>query len=130
MFAVDHEILIAALLLFVGILSSKLSPRLGLPMLVLFLAVGMLAGEAGIGGIAFDDTHTAHALGTLALAVILFDGGLQTSVSAIKSVWKTRLAAGHPGCGCHRRDHRFCRRPYSGHSSHGGTITGRYRWFD
>lgn len=88
MFAVDHEILIAALLLFVGILSSKLSPRLGLPMLVLFLAVGMLAGEAGIGGIAFDDTHTAHALGTLALAVILFDGGLQTSVSAIKSVWK------------------------------------------
>lgn len=88
MFAVDYEILIASLLLFVGILSSKLSPRLGLPMLVLFLAVGMLAGEAGIGGIAFDDTHTAHALGTLALAVILFDGGLQTSVSAIKSVWK------------------------------------------
>lgn len=88
MFAVDYEILIAALLLFIGILSSKLSPRLGLPMLVLFLLVGMLAGEAGIGGIAFDDAHAAHALGTLALAVILFDGGLQTSLSAIKLVWK------------------------------------------
>ena len=88
MFAVDFEILIAALLLFAGILSSKLSPRLGLPMLVIFLLVGMLAGEAGIGGIQFDDAQTAHALGTLALAVILFDGGLQTSLSAIKLAWK------------------------------------------
>lgn len=88
MFAVDFEILIAALLLFAGILSSKLSPRLGLPMLVLFLIVGMLAGEAGIGGIQFDNATTAHALGTLALAVILFDGGLQTSMSAIRLAWK------------------------------------------
>lgn len=88
MFAIDFEILIASGLLFIGILSSKLSPRLGLPMLVLFLGVGMLAGEAGIGGIEFDDAHTAHALGTLALAIILFDGGLQTSVAAIRQVWK------------------------------------------
>ncbi|QJR81096.1 potassium/proton antiporter [Alteromonas pelagimontana] len=88
MFAIDYEILIAAFLLFAGILSSKLSPRLGLPVLVLFLIVGMLAGEDGIGGLAFDDAETAHALGTLALVMILFDGGLQTSFSAIKSVWK------------------------------------------
>ena len=88
MFAVDFEILIAALLLFTGILSSMLSPRLGLPMLVLFLIVGMLAGEAGIGGIAFDDAEAAHAMGTLALAIILFDGGLQTSKAAIKMAWK------------------------------------------
>ncbi|WP_218353312.1 potassium/proton antiporter [Alteromonas lipotrueiana] len=88
MFAVDFEILIAAVLLFIGILSSMLSPRLGLPMLVLFLIVGMLAGEAGIGGIAFDDAQAAHAMGTLALAIILFDGGLQTSKAAIKMAWK------------------------------------------
>ena len=44
MFAIDYQILVAAVLLFVGILSSKLSPRLGLPLLVLFLLVGMLAG--------------------------------------------------------------------------------------
>ena len=87
MFAIDYQILIAAVLLFVGILSSKLSPRLGLPLLVLFLLVGMLAGEDGL-GLAFDDASTAHALGTLALAMILFDGGLQTSFSSIKMVWK------------------------------------------
>ncbi|MDO6474743.1 potassium/proton antiporter [Alteromonas sp. 1_MG-2023] len=87
MFAIDYQILIAAVLLFVGILSSKLSPRLGLPLLVLFLLVGMLAGEDGL-GLAFDDASTAHALGTLALAMILFDGGLQTSFSSIKLVWK------------------------------------------
>ena len=60
---------------------------LGLPLLVLFLLVGMLAGEDGL-GLAFDDASTAHALGTLALAMILFDGGLQTSFSSIKLVWK------------------------------------------
>lgn len=87
MFAIDYQILIAAVLLFVGILASKLSPRLGLPLLVLFLLVGMLAGEDGL-GLAFDDAQTAHALGTIALALILFDGGLQTSLTSIKQVWK------------------------------------------
>src|SRR5690606_24967653 len=58
-----------------------------LPMLVLFLGVGMLAGEAGIGGIAFDSPGAAHAMGTLALAVILYDGGLQTPAESIRSAW-------------------------------------------
>jgi len=70
------------------VLSSKLSARLGLPVLVLFLITGMLAGENGIGGIVFDNAVAAHALGTLALALILFDGGLQTPVSSIRKVWK------------------------------------------
>ncbi|MBU3021522.1 potassium/proton antiporter [Aestuariibacter sp. A3R04] len=87
MFAIDYQILVAAVLLFVGILSSKLSPRLGLPLLVLFLLVGMLAGEDGL-GLAFDDASSAHALGTIALAMILFDGGLQTSMTSIRQVWK------------------------------------------
>lgn len=88
MFAIDKLILLAAVLILFGIFSSKLSARLGLPVLVLFLLIGMLAGEAGIGGIAFDSPVTAHALGTLALAMILFDGGLQTPMSSIRLVWK------------------------------------------
>lgn len=88
MFAIDKLLLLAAILILFGVLSSKLSARLGLPVLVLFLLTGMLAGENGIGGIAFDNAVAAHALGTLALAMILFDGGLQTPVSSIKMVWK------------------------------------------
>lgn len=88
MFAIDQFILLAAILILFGILSSKLSARLGLPVLVLFLLTGMLAGESGIGGIEFDNPIAAHALGTLALALILFDGGLQTPISSVKLVWK------------------------------------------
>ncbi len=88
MFAIDKLLLLAAVLILFGVLSSKLSARLGLPVLVLFLITGMLAGENGIGGIVFDNAVAAHALGTLALALILFDGGLQTPVSSIRKVWK------------------------------------------
>ncbi|KOO58973.1 potassium transporter TrkA [Rheinheimera sp. KL1] len=88
MFVIDQIILLAAILIIFGILSSKLSARLGLPVLVLFLMVGMLAGEDGPGGIVFDNAQIAHALGSLALAVILFDGGLQTPMASIKQVWK------------------------------------------
>jgi cell volume regulation protein A len=87
-FIIDQIILLFAILIVFGILSSKISARLGLPVLVLFLLVGMLAGEEGIGGIKFDNAQMAHALGSLALAVILFDGGLQTPLSSIKQVWK------------------------------------------
>jgi len=88
MFVIDQIILLAAILIIFGILSSKLSARLGLPVLVLFLMVGMLAGEDGPGGIVFDNAQIAHALGSLALAIILFDGGLQTPMASIKQVWK------------------------------------------
>lgn len=88
MFAIDQIILLSAVLILLGIFSSKISARVGLPMLVMFLLIGMLAGENGIGGIEFNNPGAAHALGTLALAMILFDGGLQTSTSSIKLVWK------------------------------------------
>src|SRR5690554_6762846 len=88
MFAIEQIILLAAILVLFGIASSKLSARLGLPVLVLFLLIGMLAGEGGIGAISFNTPAIAHALGTLALAMILFDGGLQTPISSIKKVWK------------------------------------------
>lgn len=92
MFLIDHIILVAAVLILLGIMSSKLSARLGLPVLVLFLMVGMLAGEDGPGGIFFDNADAAHSLGTLALAIILFDGGLQTPLKSIKEVWKPASA--------------------------------------
>ncbi|GHF02457.1 potassium/proton antiporter [Thalassotalea profundi] len=92
MFFIDQIIFLAAILILLGIISSQLSARLGLPVLVLFLIVGMLAGEDGPGGILFDNAEAAHALGTLALAMILFDGGLQTPFKAIKKVWKPASA--------------------------------------
>jgi cell volume regulation protein A len=88
LFLIDKLILLTAVLVLSGIASSKLSARLGLPVLVMFLIIGMLAGEAGPGGIDFDNANVAHALGTLALALILFDGGLQTPMSAVQAVWK------------------------------------------
>lgn len=88
MFVIDSLILLAAVLILLGIASSKISARLGLPVLVLFLFIGMISGEQGIGGIAFNNAEAAHALGTIALALILYDGGLQTQMSAIRTVWK------------------------------------------
>jgi cell volume regulation protein A len=91
MFLIDTLILLAGVLVLLGIGSSKLSTRLGLPVLVLFLLLGMLAGSEGIGGIDFEDHELAHAIGTLALVMILFDGGLSTSAAAIREVWKPSL---------------------------------------
>jgi cell volume regulation protein A len=91
MFLVDQLILLGAILLLVGTVSSKLSAHLGLPVLVVFVGIGMLAGENGIGRIDFDNFVIAHAVGTLALAIILFDGGLQTRTAAIRAVWKPSL---------------------------------------
>ena len=91
MFTIDFVILVGGVLLLLGIASSKLSTRLGLPVLVLFLLLGMLAGSEGIGGLEFDDHELAHAVGTLALVMILFDGGLSTSAAAIRDVWKPSL---------------------------------------
>ena len=88
MFLVDYLILVTGVLLLLGIASSKFSARIGVPVLVLFLAVGMLAGSEGIGGIAFEDYALAHGIGTLALAIILFDGGLSTPLSSITIAWK------------------------------------------
>lgn len=88
MFAVDRLILVAGILLLLGIASSKFSARLGLPVLVLFLAVGMLAGSEGFGGIEFEDYSLAHGIGTAALALILFDGGLRTPLASIRLAWK------------------------------------------
>jgi cell volume regulation protein A len=84
MFPIDRLILLAGVLLVVGIASSKLSSRVGLPVLLLFLLVGMVAGSEGVGGIAFENYTVAHGVGTVALAVILFDGGLRTDLATFR----------------------------------------------
>lgn len=88
MLLIDAIILITGILLLLGIISSKFSSRFGVPVLVLFLLLGMLAGSEGVGRIEFEDYRLAHAIGSLALALILFDGGLSTSLSGIRLVWK------------------------------------------
>jgi len=78
---VEHwnlAILVGALLLLVSIVASDISSRMGAPLLLVFLALGMLAGEDGPGGIRFDNFDIAYVVGTLALAVIIFDGGMRT----------------------------------------------------
>lgn len=85
---VEQTFLVGGILTALGILATKISSRASVPGLVLFLLVGMLAGSEGIGGIRFDDYVSAYNIGVVALAVILFDGGLRTSFSAIRRVWR------------------------------------------
>ena len=87
MFLVDKLLLLGSVLVLLGIASSKFSSRVGLPVLVLFLLVGMLAGSDGPGGIDFANYTLAHGIGTLCLAIILFDGGLRTSRRALRAVF-------------------------------------------
>lgn len=75
----NHIILITAALITFSIFAGVLSSRIGAPLLLVFLAFGMLAGEDGFGGIRFQDFRLAYLTGSLALAVILFDGGLSTT---------------------------------------------------
>ena len=77
-------LLLGAALVLAGILSSLVAKRFGAPLLLVFLLIGMLAGVDGPGGIAFDDYEAAYLVGSLALAVILFDGGLRTRLAAVR----------------------------------------------
>jgi potassium/hydrogen antiporter len=84
--SIEYALVAAAFLLLVSIITSKISSRLGVPALLLFLVVGMLAGSEGLGGIYFDDPWLAQFLGVAALAFILFSGGLDTQVEDIRPV--------------------------------------------
>jgi cell volume regulation protein A len=84
--AVSLAILLGSLLVLTGILSSLIALRFGAPLLLVFLLVGMLAGEGGPGGIKFDDVGAAYTVGSIALALILFDGGLRTRFASLRNV--------------------------------------------
>src|SRR5215218_1785838 len=83
---VSIAILLGAVLVLAGIMSSLVALRFGAPLLLVFLLLGMLAGEGGPGGIKFDDVQTAYTVGSIALALILFDGGLRTRLQTFRSV--------------------------------------------
>ncbi|MDB4875746.1 MAG: sodium/hydrogen exchanger [Gemmatimonadetes bacterium] len=73
-------------LLAAGVASSRASARLGVPLALLFLLIGIVAGSEGIGHIGFDDYHLTYRLGTAALVLILFDGGLRTPAAGVRLV--------------------------------------------
>lgn len=77
-------LLVFGVLLGVSVLFSRASERFGLPIALIFMVVGMLAGVDGPGGIEFGDFHLAFRLGTAALVLILFDGGLNTPLTAVR----------------------------------------------
>lgn len=77
--------LVVSLLFFVSIVVSKAGNRLGVPALLLFLCVGMVFGSDGL-GIHFDNIETAQTIGTVALCIILFSGGMDTKIQDIRPV--------------------------------------------
>jgi cell volume regulation protein A len=84
----DEWLLISSVLLLLSILAWKVSSRLGIPALLLFLGIGMLAGSDGPGGIYFDDALVAQSVGVVALAFILFAGGIETEWQVVRpALW-------------------------------------------
>ena len=81
----ENVLLVGAVLLFLSVLVGKTGARFGVPALLLFLGVGMLAGSDGF-GIHFDSAPAAQFIGTVALCIILFSGGMDTSYREIKPV--------------------------------------------
>ncbi|MEM8604426.1 MAG: potassium/proton antiporter [Cyanobacteria bacterium P01_H01_bin.121] len=86
MISTNFAFILAGVLLLSGVLASKVAAQFGIPALFLFLIIGMLAGSEGIGGIHFDNPDLTRTLGDVALAIILFAGGLDTTWKTIRPV--------------------------------------------
>ncbi|NLX42874.1 MAG: potassium/proton antiporter [Chloroflexi bacterium] len=82
----ELSLIVGGVLVLASVLVSKISDRWGVPALLLFLALGMLAGSEGLGGIYFDDPSLANAIGIVCLALILFGGGLDTRWASVRPV--------------------------------------------
>ena len=80
-------ILVGSALAVLGVFSSLVASRIGAPLLLVFLLVGLLAGEEGPGGIKFDDFYATYIVGSAALAIVLFDGGLRTRFAAFRGAF-------------------------------------------
>jgi cell volume regulation protein A len=94
---IEITLLVIAVLLVLSVVASKFSDRFGVPSLLLFLILGMLAGSEGLGGIYFDDPVLAQGIGLFALAVILFSGGLDTEWGSIRYVVKEAMTLASVG---------------------------------
>ena len=92
--ASHHLILLGSALVLLSIFAGVFSARFGAPLLLVFLGLGILAGEEGPGGIVFRDFHAAYLIGSIALAIILFDGGLRTDPGAVRrALWPSLALA-------------------------------------
>lgn len=89
--SIEFTILVISILLVLSVVASNISDRFGIPALLVFLIIGMLAGSEGFGGIYFDDPRIAQAVGFFALAVILFSGGLDTEWGSVRGVMTEAL---------------------------------------
>jgi len=88
----ENALLLGSLLLFISIIASKASFKYGIPTLILFLIIGMLAGSDGPGSIYFNDPEIAQLLGVIALTFILFSGGLDTKWESVRPVLKDGIS--------------------------------------
>lgn len=82
----ENILLVGSILLFISLFAGKTSYKFGVPVLIFFLAIGMLAGSEGIGGINFDNPKTAQFIGIIALNFILFSGGFDTDWKTVKPI--------------------------------------------
>ena len=89
---IENILLIGSVLLFISVVAGKTSYRFGVPTLLLFLTIGMLAGSEGIGGIHFDDPKLAQFIGIVSLNFILFSGGLDTNWDSVKPILREGIA--------------------------------------
>ena len=87
----EKSVIIGSALVVLSVITSKASSRLGIPTLLLFLVVGVVAGSHGLGGIHFTSFALAQELGTFALTFILFSGGMGTELKAIRPILKPAL---------------------------------------
>ncbi|WP_017257922.1 potassium/proton antiporter [Pedobacter arcticus] len=89
---IENILLFGSLLLFVSVFAGKTSYKFGVPTLLLFLGIGMLAGSDGIGGIHFDNPALSQFIGIVSLNFILFSGGLSTNWKSVKPIIKQGIA--------------------------------------
>jgi hypothetical protein len=98
---VPEPLIIGVVVLVVGSVAASFVDRVGAPTLLVFLGLGMLLGEDGPGGIQFNDAVLARDAGLVALAVILFEGGVLADLPEVRRVW-ARRGAGDAGSAHHR----------------------------
>ena len=94
MIPIENILLWVGAIVFVSVVSSKLAGKFAIPVLLIFLAIGMLAGSEGLGGIYFDDASLAKNIGIVALIFIIFSGGFDTEWKEIRGVaWQGAILA-------------------------------------